>query len=395
MRFRQWLPLIGLTVSVFIFNMSEFMPVGLLTSIATDFGTSESQAGLIISFYAWAVAFLSLPLMLLLRKMEYRRMLLLAVALFLIFQVLSGMSISYWMLMAARIGVAVAHSIFWSIAAPLAIRVVEFRYHRFALSVMAVGSSVAMILGLPLGRVIGLAVGWRMSFVTIALVAGVALILLLAVFPRLDNPGTFTVKRMPDIYRNRTLVGVYVMIVVFVTGHFTCYSYIEPFLLETAGLSDSAVTVALTVFGTAGIVGSIIFTKFYDRGRFVIMPLVLLVSGLSMMAFAPVSGSALILMSMCAVWGLCYTLFCVISQNETLRASPPDASAVAMSLQSGIFNVGIASGSIIGGIVIDTSDVGNIGYVGSVLALCAFVFVYVWLVRRIRRNADTGSENSL
>ena len=70
MAFRQWLPLIGLTVSVFIFNMSEFMPVGLLTSIADDFGTSESQTGLIISFYAWAVAICSLPLMLLLRKVS-------------------------------------------------------------------------------------------------------------------------------------------------------------------------------------------------------------------------------------------------------------------------------------------------------------------------------------
>ena len=76
MAFRQWLPLIGLTVSVFIFNMSEFMPVGLLTSIGDDFGTSESQTGLIISFYAWAVAICSLPLMLLLRRVIYRPMLL-------------------------------------------------------------------------------------------------------------------------------------------------------------------------------------------------------------------------------------------------------------------------------------------------------------------------------
>ncbi|MBR1888506.1 MAG: MFS transporter, partial [Candidatus Methanomethylophilus sp.] len=171
MAFRQWLPLIGLTVSVFIFNMSEFMPVGLLTSIADDFGTSESQTGLIISFYAWAVAICSLPLMLLLRKVDYRPMLLMAVLTFTVFQFLSGISTSYWMLMASRIGVALAHSVFWSIAAPLAVSVVEFRYHRFALSVMAVGTSVAMILGLPLGRVIGLAMGWRMSFFAIAAVS--------------------------------------------------------------------------------------------------------------------------------------------------------------------------------------------------------------------------------
>ena len=395
MAFRQWLPLIGLTVSVFIFNMSEFMPVGLLTSIADDFGTSESQTGLIISFYAWAVAICSLPLMLLLRKVDYRPMLLMAVLTFTVFQFLSGISTSYWMLMASRIGVALAHSVFWSIAAPLAVSVVEFRYHRFALSVMAVGTSVAMILGLPLGRVIGLAMGWRMSFFVIAAVSVLTLILLTAVFPQVRNPGTFTVKRMPDIYRNRVLVGVYVMIVVFVTGHFTCYSYIEPFLLDAAGLSDGSVTVALTVFGLAGIVGSMIFSKMYDRTRFRIVPAVLLFSGLSMMMFGLALGNFVLLMALCALWGMCYTLFCVISQNETLRAAPVDAAPVAMSLQSGIFNAGIASGSIVGGIVIDLRSVNDIGFVASVFALAAFLFTYLWLIRKIRANAETGRENSL
>ena len=395
MAFRQWLPLIGLTVSVFIFNMSEFMPVGLLTSIADDFGTSESQTGLIISFYAWAVAICSLPLMLLLRKVDYRPMLLMAVLTFTVFQFLSGISTSYWMLMASRIGVALAHSVFWSIAAPLAVSVVEFRYHRFALSVMAVGTSVAMILGLPLGRVIGLAMGWRMSFFAIAAVSVLTLILLTAVFPQVRNPGTFTVKRMPDIYRNRVLVGVYVMIVVFVTGHFTCYSYIEPFLLDAAGLSDGSVTVALTVFGLAGIVGSMIFTKMYDRTRFRIVPAVLLFSGLSMMMFGLALGNFVLLMALCALWGMCYTLFCVISQNETLRAAPADAAPVAMSLQSGIFNAGIASGSIVGGIVIDLRSVNDIGFVASVFALAAFLFTYLWLIRKIRANAENGRENSL
>ncbi|AMH95177.1 MFS transporter [methanogenic archaeon ISO4-H5] len=395
MAFRQWLPLIGLTVSVFIFNMSEFMPVGLLTSIADDFGTSESQTGLIISFYAWAVAICSLPLMLLLRKVDYRPMLLMAVLTFTVFQFLSGISTSYWMLMASRIGVALAHSVFWSIAAPLAVSVVEFRYHRFALSVMAVGTSVAMILGLPLGRVIGLAMGWRMSFFAIAAVSVLTLILLTAVFPQVRNPGTFTVKRMPDIYRNRVLVGVYVMIVVFVTGHFTCYSYIEPFLLDAAGMSDGSVTVALTVFGLAGIVGSMIFSKMYDRTRFRIVPAVLLFSGLSMMMFGLALGNFVLLMALCALWGMCYTLFCVISQNETLRAAPVDAAPVAMSLQSGIFNAGIASGSIVGGIVIDLRSVNDIGFVASVFALAAFLFTYLWLIRKIRANAETGRENSL
>lgn len=257
---RQWLPLIAIVICVFIVNMSEFMPIGLLTDIATDFDISESKAGLLISFYAWAVAILSIPIMLLLRKMEYRRMFLMTIALFAFFQILSGISSSYGMLMASRIGVAVAHSIFWSIATPLAVRVVPPELQKLALSAVATGTSVAMIAGLPLGRVIGLALGWRMTFIVIAVVSIIALVLLIFVFPRLENPGTFTLKRLPGLLSNRVLIGIYVMLAIYVTGYYTGYSYIEPFLQQVAGFSETMTTVALTVFGAFGIVGSILFT---------------------------------------------------------------------------------------------------------------------------------------
>ena len=89
MPLKAWLPLIGMTVSAFIFNTSEFMPIGLLSDIAANFGITESHAGLLISVYSWVVTLLSLPLMLLVSKMSYRKLLLGTIALFGIFQVLS------------------------------------------------------------------------------------------------------------------------------------------------------------------------------------------------------------------------------------------------------------------------------------------------------------------
>ena len=382
---RQWLPLIGIALSVFIFNMSEFMPIGLLTDIADDFGISESKAGLIISVYAWAVAILSLPLMLLLRKMEYRRMLLMTVALFAVFQFMSGISSSYGMLMVSRIGVAVAHSVFWSIAAPRAVRVVE-------LSVIATGTSLAMVVGLPLGRVIGLALGWRMTFIAMALVAVAVLVVLAAVFLRVENPGTFTVRRLPEIFRNRVLVGIYIALVVYVTGYYTAYSYIEPFLLQTAGMSEGMVTVALIVFGFAGILGSVLFSKKYASTRYAFMVSALTFSSLSMLVLAAAAESAAPVLMICVLWGMCHTMFNISFQNETLRASSQDSSAIAMSIMSGIYNVGIAMGSIVGGAVTDSLSVGDIGYVGGILALAAALFTAVFLVSSIRRReASAGA----
>ena len=385
---RQWLPLIGITICVFIFNMSEFMPIGLLTDIATDFSVSESTAGMIISIYAWAVAILSLPIMLLLRKMEYRRMLLMCVGLFAFFQVLSGISSSYWMLVVSRLGVAVAHSVFWSIASPLAVKVVAPELQKLAISMVAAGTSIAMIAGLPLGRMIGLAMGWRMSFITIAVVSVMALVLLIAVFPKVENPGTFTLGRLPGLFRIKVLIGIYVVVAVFVTGYFTGYSYIEPFIMQVAGLSESMTTVALTVFGLAGIVGSMVFTKYYDRSRFGFI--ILALGGLCTCLFMlKISATAMIaVMVVCALWGFFATMFNVSFQNEAIRASPSDATAIAMSMFSGIYNVGIAMGSLIGGTVTEMMSVGMIGYVGGVFALAAVVFTMVYLIKHMKENDE-------
>lgn len=106
MTLREWLPLVGITLSAFIFNTSEFMPIGLLTDIAMDFGISEARAGLLISIYAWVVMAMSLPLMILCSRIPLRPLLLGVIALFAVSQVLSSISTGYYTLLASRIGIA-------------------------------------------------------------------------------------------------------------------------------------------------------------------------------------------------------------------------------------------------------------------------------------------------
>ena len=226
------------------------------------------------------------------------------------------------------------------------------------------------------------------TFVVIAVVSIVALILLVIVFPRLENPGTFTLKKLPSLFKNKVLVGIYVMLAIYVTGYYTGYSYIEPFLYQVAGFSDNMVTVALTVFGIAGIVGSVLFTKFYDRTRFRFMIMALLGSAVCLLLLNPSAVTLLTVMAVCAFWGLFATSFNVTFQNETLRASPSDATAISMSLFSGIFNVGIAMGSIIGGWVTDGPGVGDIGYIGAAFVIVASVITAAYIIPRMREREN-------
>ena len=128
----KWLPLLGLTCAAFVFNTSEFVPIGLLTDIAAEFSLTEARAGLLISVYAWVVMLLSLPLMILASRFDLRRLMLWMVGLFSVFQVCSFLSVSYGTLMLSRIGVACTHSVFWSIVSPMAVRMVPQRYRQVA-----------------------------------------------------------------------------------------------------------------------------------------------------------------------------------------------------------------------------------------------------------------------
>lgn len=384
--FSRWLPLVGLTFAVFVFNTSEFMPIGLLTDIATDLNISEARAGLLISVYAWVVAIMSLPLMIKASKMELKRLLLSIIALFVVSHVGSALAEGYYTLMLSRIGVACAHSIFWSIASPLAVRTVPDGKRALALSAIATGSSVAMVVGLPLGRVIGLYVGWRMAFMSIAIISALIFVFILVVFPKLQSRGKFAFKQLPELLHNRVLVGVFIMSVLFATAHYTCYSYIEPFLGKVAAMSPETVTLVLIVFGGSGMLGSIAFSKYYmaNPRRFILA--VTLGPALCMMMLQAATAGMAYTLAVCILWGAMATAFNIAFQDNTIRFAPENATSIGMSIFSGIFNLGIGSGAYVGGLVVSRLSIECIGYAGGAIGVIATLYLALRYFPNMRRR---------
>lgn len=384
--FTRWLPLIGLTFAVFVFNTSEFMPIGLLTDIATDLNISEARAGLLISVYAWVVAIMSLPLMIMVSKMELKRLLLSIIALFVVSHVASAFAEGYYTLMLSRIGVACSHAIFWSIAPPLAVRTVPDGKRALGLSTIATGSSVAMVVGLPLGRVVGLYVGWRMTFLSIAIISALIFIFIAVVFPKLQSRGKFAFKQLPDLLHNRVLVGVFIMSVLFATAHYTGYSYIEPFLGKVAALSPDVVTLVLIVFGASGMLGSISFSKYYMANRRRFMFVMTLGPALCLLLLQVAATSLLTVVVVCIMWGAMATAFNIAFQDNTIRFAPENATSIGMSIFSGIFNLGIGSGAYVGGLVVSHLSIDYIGYAGGIIGLIATLYLVVRYFPNMRRR---------
>lgn len=381
-----WLPVLCVTFGAFIFNTSEFIPIGLLGAIGNDFSMSDSEVGVMLTIYAWVVALASLPLMLYFAQSNLKSLMLGVIAVFVLSHFISALSQNFTMLVASRIGVALSHALFWSIASVMAVRAAPKGKQSSALGFVITGSSLAMIVGLPLGRMIGLYVDWRVSFLCIGLVALCVGIAFWRVFPTMSNTQSISLKTLPTLLHNKAFMKICFLTLVFVSGHFSAYTYIEPFLENVAGFRASSVTFILCLFGLMGVVGSVLFARFYERFHLAFVRLSLFGLGLSMLLLYVVSESSVATTLLCAVWGLCFMLFGVIFQSQVI-AAVPNATAVAMSIYSGIFNVGIGSGALIGGLAYTHFGIESIGFVASgICAVAALYFVSAMGFARVFRK---------
>ncbi len=393
--FKAWLPTIGLAVAAFVFNTSEFLPVGLLPNIAESLHETDSQTGLVITVYAWVVALMSLPLTVLTAKLERRKLLLALLAIFAASHFVVLWVNDFVQLMGARILVAFTHSIFWSIMTPLAARTAPLGKGASGLAAVSGGTIAATILGVPLGTQLGFITGWREAFFIVGMGALLVLIYVFFILPECKSDRAGSLKSLPILFRRPGLVQLYVLTAVVILGQFTAYSYISPILIHEGGLTESAAVSVLFVFGTAGIAGIIAGAKTAVKYKSATLVLPMLAMTLCLSLLTPLASHWILLLTLCAFWGASMSLFSLALQTTLLRFAS-DAADVATALSSGIFNIGIGGGALLGSHVSLLFGFGAVGYVGAALIfICAVPCLFLWIATgNCMLGGEPASEHS-
>ena len=382
----QYWRVVIMACAAFIFNTTEFVPVALLTDIGQSFDMQSSDVGLMMTVYAWTVMIMSLPAMLATGDMERKDLLLKLFVIFIIGHIISVIAWNYWILLIARMCIAVAHSLFWAITASLVMRVAPKNKKTQAIGMLAIGTSLATILGLPLGRLVGQLVGWRITFAIIAALALVVMVFIMRLLPNLPSKNAGSLSSLPILAKRPLLIGLYATTVIIVSAHFTAYTYIEPFMVQIGELDPNLATIILLVFGVSGITASVIFNRLYRFGptQFVSGAMILLTISLTFM-LASASYTAT-MFTLAFIWGIGISCIGLALQMRVLQLAP-DATDVASAIYSGIFNAGIGAGALFGNQIAHHIGLEYIGFSGAALAMIALgIFVFFNFRYRAQNN---------
>lgn len=293
-----------MAVAAFILNTTEFVLVGLLSDIAHSFHMQTAQVDIMLTIYAWVVALMPLPFMLMTSQVKRRKLLICLLVVFIASHVLSFLSWSFTVLVISHIGVVSAHAVFWPITASLAIRMAPTGKRTQALNLIAIGTALAMVLGLPLGRIMGQYFGWRMTFFAIGIGVLITLLRLIKLLPLLPSEHSGSLKSLPLLFRRPTLVSIYLLTVMVIAAHYAAYSCIEPFIQNIAGFNASFATALLLLLGSTDIIDSVVFGKLGNQCASASVSIVITLLLVCLALLLPAANSGMHLGVLSIFWGV-------------------------------------------------------------------------------------------
>ncbi|TCK65708.1 MFS transporter [Curtobacterium sp. PhB136] len=378
---RGWLSVLSVALGSFVLVLSEFLPIGLLPAIATDLDVPVGTAGLMV-VATGLVGAVAAPVVTVATSRLDRRVVLVALTVLLVVaDGLAAIAPSFAVLLGARLLLGVGIGGFWAIGAGIAGRLVAAPSVIRATSFITAGVSVATVVSLPLGAFVSALASWRLGFVIGGALGLVALVLQLVMLPSIPAVQRVRFSTLGALLRvPRARVGLIAAAFVF-AAQFAAYTYVAPYLQDLVRVGPETVTLALLVFGVAGIVGN--FAAGFTLGKSVLGTIGVskVVLAAAVIALPLLAHSVVGVFALLVVWGLVWGALPLGMQTWMSTASP-GGSETGLALFVTTIQLAIAAGSVLGGVAVTSFGLAaDFWFAGGIAVIGAAVIVGLGLRR--------------
>lgn len=349
-----WGAVFALSLGAFTLVASEFMPVSLLTPIATDLGISEGQAGQAIAISGAFALLTSLFISTLAGRLD-RKVLLLSLTLLMIASgTLVAFAPNYAMFMVGRALIGIAIGGFWSMSAATIMRLVPSDQVPRALAILNGGNALATVVAAPLGSFLGAIIGWRGAFLFVVPVAAIAFAWKLISLPSMKVPSgqasgdVFKLLKRPAVAFGMAAVSLFFM------GQFALFTYLRPFLERVTHVSVSTLSFMLLIVGLSGFIGTTMIGAFLAKRLYRTLIVIPLIMGAIALALIWLGSSVVATAVLLGLWGLVGTAAPTGWWTWLSKTLPNDTEAGG-GLMVAVVQLAIMLGATVGGILFDTS----------------------------------------
>ncbi|KIF58480.1 transcriptional regulator [Pseudomonas fluorescens] len=375
-----WSGVFAMTLCVFALIASEFMPVSLLTPMATDLHISEGLAGYGIAISGAFAVLTSLTITRLAGSMDRKRLLLLLTALMCASGLVVGLAPNYTVYMIGRALIGVVIGGFWSMSAALAMRLVPSASVPKALAIFNGGNALATVVAAPLGSYLGSVIGWRGAFFCLIPVAVIALLWQWISLPALPAaPRKVSAGNVLALLKSRRVAFGMFGAGLFFMGQFVLFTYLRPFLETVTRVDVSVLSMILLVIGVAGFIGTAVIGSVLKAGLYRVVIAIALLMAMIAVALIGLGSSLVATFVLLGLWGLIATAAPVGWWSWLARTLPDDAEAGG-GLMVAVVQLSIASGSTVGGLLFDGSGYRLTFFASAALLVLAALMT--WLTSR-------------
>lgn len=386
-----------LAIACFVTGMVELIVGGMLDLVSSDLHISVSTAGQLITLYSVVFAISGPVLLAAASRVERKLLYQCALLVFIAGNVLSVVSPNFTMMVIARILSAASAALITVLSITMASQMSEPAYRARAIGVIFMGVSGSLVLGVPVGMMLGNAFGWRAPFVMISILAVISFVAVQIFITKTPPSETVPLRKQLASLKNGKIIFGQLITILMLTGHLTLYAYLTPFLQETLHLSPSMLSLFYFIFGIAAVLGGGAGGWVTDRfGPEKSILTIVSVFAVAMVLMPVSTVSVYVCLIVMIVWSMLSWSISPSMQSYLIKAAP-ESPDIQQSLNSSASHIGIALGSAIGGMVIEGSSVYYNAWVGVIfvlLALGSAVLSITWKKRRVESRAAAGVQET-